>query len=1130
MWNKTAIRALCVFPVAPLIVIAGSFSLRAQESSAVGQDRELRGIDLVILVDISRSMSAGSGGGSDPERIRWDAVKMMLDLLGPSDRVMIQRFNEHCPPGFSSYGEPDDVKAAKENLEKHKFLNSEMTFDEKLLPLTKENRIRIARKIDSFNRVDDDQPGKKNSPEYNGLLDQGYTAIVGALEKVAAEIGNASTVRSPHVVLLTDGLDSHVKGGSPYDGGPELKQRFREVAELREALTFFDRRDELGNGEVPIHIIGLRLKSEGEERAELARLLLTRIASLSGGQFFEVPDSAKLIEGYVKLIREIKGYWDNEIRYDPDTGKTYDIKVETQYAPKSGMLHEVETRRELSSPRSLVVNGIRDLGILSYAKLTPSDVTNPKYSIQPPRVPAEFQWDSQAPINITAPEPRTGKGETLYHYTYYGPTAGQGKSPFAFPEFAAPGVTLDLIMRGEKLEQRLVLLKGTEVSLFSWGSPEAGAKLRRNQTLTIRVDMTRTESFAPGQFDALATVTPVGTGNVLDGDGGKAAGALVKLTPFVNAEGERGFTGRLHLLDLPRQDEGRDSYQVAVRIEGRGEPEIKKHGLSGSGRNLQPRLFSVENSLFVHPLVNIDLSDSRQSGQIEVKTVNPVEEDIELNVTIRRPASKKGEVAPKSLPITFSNGDPAKGKLVLKRGHATINVALSQGAKFERSVVYTPGSIKLSDPAGLLKPNSEEQSLESSIRLALDLARVRLTASQILLVAGETESTSRPLKVELKPATQPGFDGQTVTLTIQATKGSELSDDSKPIFGEDELWLARVGTSAVANGNRTQTLTGIKTNEEFRVHLHARENKTPGKYSFIVKATADWLVPVEAKVDIAVEAPEIQLDMESQTLYLSPGQNGQAVFKGWLTSALELSEQPVHVKDAFVGRQVGFKQQTADDSESKFNVACAHIDRPVVLKPGEESAQFLSFDIRVPPDTKYGRYFAEFTLTGPNVLPKKLKLHVIVNALEMDLASTDAVSGKGIWRLAREDEVFQLDEVPMTQWLRVRTGLGDRFESEDQISIVRAGPFQDDNGDQQRLPTVETKTLSTDRRSVLLKIAFPKVRNFNGLGEAYTIAIVTTANGLHVPDERFTFRVRYLRVRDVLKSTNALPSADQNGE
>ena len=73
----------------------------------------VRGLDVAILVDVSRSMrhfavrpvetrvESRTGNGSDPERIRWDAVKLVLDLLTDEDRLLIQRFNHACPPKYS---------------------------------------------------------------------------------------------------------------------------------------------------------------------------------------------------------------------------------------------------------------------------------------------------------------------------------------------------------------------------------------------------------------------------------------------------------------------------------------------------------------------------------------------------------------------------------------------------------------------------------------------------------------------------------------------------------------------------------------------------------------------------------------------------------------------------------------------------------------------------------------------------------------------------------------------------------------------------------------------------------------------------------------------------------------------
>ena len=71
---------------------------RPGRAIAFAQDQTFTGkpIDLVFLVDVSRSMFEDPG--NDPERIRWDAVLLSMDLLTSEDKVLIIPFNEDSPP------------------------------------------------------------------------------------------------------------------------------------------------------------------------------------------------------------------------------------------------------------------------------------------------------------------------------------------------------------------------------------------------------------------------------------------------------------------------------------------------------------------------------------------------------------------------------------------------------------------------------------------------------------------------------------------------------------------------------------------------------------------------------------------------------------------------------------------------------------------------------------------------------------------------------------------------------------------------------------------------------------------------------------------------------------------------
>ena len=1104
----------CLFAIG-LFGMTGS---RARAADGQATNRDLRGIDLVVLVDVSASMSRNPG--SDTDRIRWDAVKLSLDLMGHADRVMIQRFNDECPAGFKDAA--DDPAGYEKLLKDRWFPDQKMGFQRKLQRLTDRNRSDISRKIAAFNRTDDDIPGTGD-----GYLDYGNTSIVGALASITDQIQQSSAVRTKQVILLTDGLDTDYEHG-----------KYREEAELRETLAVFVA-DSSGPGKVPIHIVGLNLQGEGEEDARLARELLTRIAHLSGGQFFEVRDSANLVAAFVKLIREIKGYWVDTVQYDPRTDGSVRLA------------------------KSLVVSGIIDLGILSYDKLTKAQYESPKYKIRPPQQPVELNWVSLHPHTVKQmqPEVRTGNSETLYRYSYFGPELSDdsslGRSPFAGPDFEKP-VTLNLTMRGQETEQHLIMLKGA-VDLFALRIPAAGDTFHRNQTLTILVEMAPSDHFVPGQFKVVARVKPVGTGDTVDRPSETDDAEVVTLRPFSNPNGTRGFETPLRLSRLPRGDGDRDSYQVAVSIEGLGTPE---HALSGNHRDLPPRVFTVENSLTIRPLEDVELTHSEHSAEIDVGTAFPVEEDIELNVEFMPPASKNGTVSEDSLRTTYSDGTTGEGRLVLKQGKGTIRFSLNNNLLPERGIVYRPGRIRITHPGDLrMAPQ------EAHVGLRLDLGRVEVKPAYQLIEAGDMEIGSEPVRVWLDPPNQSGFDDETVTVTLfpLPAPGSSIDDEPAPsspaagirrdvpmagqqkprsdstaktelrtfnpktTFGVQELWLARVTENPLSPSQHGHSLTGLNLNEELRVHLHARGTKKSGKYPFLLRASGDWMVPAEARFDISVNAPRVELDSKVQTMYVVPGRSGQVVFRAWLSSALEGGSRPVHVRDAFTAQKVTFASSTPGAPVEMFEVSCPHKEQPVVLLPGEDSARLVPFTLHVPAGTPYGRYSASFELVGPDVIPQTLITNVVVNSLKFDIATTDPETRKTVWRPATSDEVVQLADLPMTQCLRLRTGLGEPFADVEQVAIERAGPFQDEAGDVQPLPAVH-KELSKDCLSLRLKLRFSEVPNFSSRGDPYTIAIVATARDLHVPDEKFTFRVRFLLVRDVLRSTPSSTDKVQTNE
>ena len=403
--------------------------------------------------------------------------------------------------------------------------------------------------------------------------------------------------------------------------------------------------------------------------------------------------------------------------------------------------------------------------------------------------------------------------------------------------------------------------------------------------------------------------------------------------------------------------------------------------------------------------------------------------------------------------------------------------------------------------------------------------------------------------MQLTPANQLGFDHQTVDVTLKQLSadgtqvrggtlqtGSESAaeaenSDLPTTFGADELWLASKGADTAAD-QRSPTLSGIKLGEEFHVHLHPRGEKKAGKYHLRLEANGEKLAPVQIDFDVAVNAPDIELalpagnipadspspdSISTMTLYAAPGESPRGVFSAWLSaSAIESTSYPVYVKESFVGETVTFQSDT-DTVSGHFEVTCPHIDAPASLLAGKDNAKLLPFIVRVPKGTPYARYSAELELTGAGVNSRKVTLNVVVNEFAFDIAGSDEKTGEAIWRPCNEEEVIQLADLPMTQFLRLRTKLDDPIENPDQVQIQLAGPFQDEAFDPLTLPKL-TRVLSSDPKSIWLKIEFNAEPNFNSRGDPYTIAVVADGRQLNVPDARFSFSVRFLLVDRILNS------------
>lgn len=335
-WNPLARFVLQSF-------IAMSFTLFPCGVHAVDGNIINHGIDVILLIDVSGSMSKqdgsivqgyqkGSWDGSDQDRIRWDAVKLLLDLLDADDRILIKRFNHQCPAATSGplmipQVFPDGTPLSLQN-----------DFSQGFIPCDVQSRTELGSIINRFNVRLNNRPRPRDAiPRHDDgwTLDQGGTNIIDSLISLKDAIQNAqarSSKREIRIILLTDGcdqnIDQYVKNSDLPGPDPSYRPEMDSEA-IKGKIRFL-----LTPARIPVYTFGLNLKAavtddfnhkkiltsviqEGSlievqtphyQRTK-SRSFLQEISTLTRGEFLEVSAASQLLPRYVSLIRDLKGLW-----------------------------------------------------------------------------------------------------------------------------------------------------------------------------------------------------------------------------------------------------------------------------------------------------------------------------------------------------------------------------------------------------------------------------------------------------------------------------------------------------------------------------------------------------------------------------------------------------------------------------------------------------------------------------------------------------------------------------------------------------------------------------------------------------------------------------------------------------
>lgn len=625
------------------------------------------GLDVLLLVDVSRSMfSDDQGGGdgaahgpngSDPDRLRWDAVQLALNLLTAEDRVLILPFN-HQAPALVRYanGQADWIPGG---------------LPQQLLPVSA-SRAELRAQVETFIH-------SRGVPLPN--TDSGGTAILGALAR-AADLTQADSPppgRRRAVILLTDGREDQ-------DQLSRFPGAERETG-LRSYLGPWARAV-AGRPATPVYAIGLG----SEQAVEAFRIdldYLRRIANLTGGNSIWVRRNSQLIETFRDLIWQLKGCW------------IKGVDMASQRATDDTM------------------RGIVDLGILAYAErpggLLPDGRPDPR-NTGPPSSRLEFRWtagDDQGP----PADGRTGKGGDTYAYTYFGRPSPAEKSPFQV--FADAALKLSSTWTPPALGHRIAFAKRTVRPLLEIVEPAEFRSLSRHQELTVRLRLSDTPYFQPEQFRLTMGLTP-------EGQEMAAAAAEVKQALEVEPNA-RTFRGSIRLDRLKGGRGPKDYYTLRLLAEGLRDP---LHALSSYRLELPRRTIAVENTVVLAPVGRVELSREARSHRLTIRSLAAISGELPLTVTVTPPRSKQGPVPLEALIVRQDDPAGEEGTVRLRDGTAVLEVALNRGPLPPGGVAYQDGRLELTARAGaVLEPLSIPLGLRIDLlKLVSNPAECRLEA------------------------------------------------------------------------------------------------------------------------------------------------------------------------------------------------------------------------------------------------------------------------------------------------------------------------------------------------------------------------------------------------------------------
>jgi hypothetical protein len=809
------------FTLAFVVFLSAMFSSIARGQPAA---KENPGIDLVFLVDVSASMYEGPATrdpvGSDPQRIRWDAVLLALNLLTSEDRVAVIPFNENAPAKYWDQGTKRDYEKvyvpgklpsdSTDGTEKFNLVDPRsdagQTIRAKVRTFMNEKQpdLLVPQQLE-FGQV----------TEWNG--DNGGTAILLALAKGRETLDLAGKKDNPQfIVLLTDGREEtkqKPKGLEKLSTVPSNEiYKNEDFQKWISDFSYSADRPKL-QPKISVYTIGLGKKGQLDEN------LLGTIAHTTKGHYEYLSDNGKLIDYFLTLIGQLKGCWAKRIDIDAS-------------AP-------AKTEPDL-------MESILDVGALYHDYIArPGDQNAPPRNYracdQASRVKLDWSDKDGHPFNKEA----TGFPAEEQSYTYdYFYRLGRDSEEKLVSSWSV-----------SKNKRRLRLSKRTIRPLF-WMPADMEPTFQPFEEMRIQIPMDLSLHFRPDHFTLSADLRSRGAN--------RDSEPMMAKLPFEFYPESSAYGCKVDLSSLGKGGETTSGYTLSITATG-AKPERGDHSLRDYKLELPDLDIQVENRL---ELVSDPPGPVTFGGDTGVAQNRIV-------IKPQRPFRVRKDLPPVPLAVALTNPSDGQGRQFPAFASQVAQVLLRPSEDAGELEGKLTLDLRRDLPKGLYRGGkltiSAANPAETRIKpLEVDynvaITPVKLLFSRSPPIVPEYKEGepvfSEPLKVRDKAGTEkPLADTDQVTITI-------LQNPGLP-FREDELWLATVN-----DPTRKRELRLTQPGETFQIFFKPQENLNLGYYSFDlgldVKGRDIDYDPSDGRVKLFYRAPKLRVAEQPAPFRIQP--------------------------------------------------------------------------------------------------------------------------------------------------------------------------------------------------------------------------------------------------------------------